>query len=91
MISFCQLGAGRIGANHAENIARHPEARLVAIVDTNDFADIENWLPVSQLPITYVAGPSDHLARYSAHSVFAARGRTVPERFRDRRITAVPA
>ena len=35
MISFCQFGAGRIGAIHAENIARHPEARLRAIVDVD--------------------------------------------------------
>ncbi|MBV8133144.1 MAG: Gfo/Idh/MocA family oxidoreductase, partial [Alphaproteobacteria bacterium] len=33
MISFCQFGAGRIGAIHAENIVRHPAARLGAIVD----------------------------------------------------------
>ncbi len=33
MISFCQFGAGRIGTMHAANIARHPEARLRAIVD----------------------------------------------------------
>jgi hypothetical protein len=25
MISFCQFGAGRIGAIHAANIAAHPE------------------------------------------------------------------
>jgi myo-inositol 2-dehydrogenase / D-chiro-inositol 1-dehydrogenase len=35
MISFCQFGAGRIGAIHAENIARHPAARLAAIVDVD--------------------------------------------------------
>jgi myo-inositol 2-dehydrogenase / D-chiro-inositol 1-dehydrogenase len=35
MISFCQFGAGRIGAIHAENIARHPGARLGAIVDVD--------------------------------------------------------
>ena len=35
MISFCQFGAGRIGAIHAENIARHPNARLHAIVDVD--------------------------------------------------------
>jgi len=33
MISFCQFGVGRIGAIHAENIARHPGARLAAIID----------------------------------------------------------
>jgi myo-inositol 2-dehydrogenase / D-chiro-inositol 1-dehydrogenase len=35
MISFCQFGAGRIGVIHAENIARHPGARLRAIVDVD--------------------------------------------------------
>ena len=38
MISFCQFGAGRIGAIHAENIARHPAARLGAIVDVDPTA-----------------------------------------------------
>ena len=35
MINFCQFGAGRIGSIHAANIARHPEARLLAIVDVD--------------------------------------------------------
>jgi len=35
MISFCQFGAGRIGAIHAANIAAHPKARLHTIVDTD--------------------------------------------------------
>ena len=35
MISFCQFGAGRIGQIHAENIARHPRARLRTVVDVN--------------------------------------------------------
>ena len=30
---FCQFGAGRIGAIHAGNIARHPEASLRHVVD----------------------------------------------------------
>jgi myo-inositol 2-dehydrogenase/D-chiro-inositol 1-dehydrogenase len=38
MISFCLLGAGRIGIIHAENIARHPGARLGAIVDVDPAA-----------------------------------------------------
>src|SRR5579864_271929 len=33
MINFCQFGAGRIGAIHAANIARHPRANLKTIVD----------------------------------------------------------
>jgi myo-inositol 2-dehydrogenase/D-chiro-inositol 1-dehydrogenase len=35
MISFCQFGAGRIGAIHAANLAAHPGARLHTIVDTD--------------------------------------------------------
>jgi myo-inositol 2-dehydrogenase / D-chiro-inositol 1-dehydrogenase len=38
MISFCQFGAGRIGAVHAANIARHPGARLGAVVDVDHAA-----------------------------------------------------
>ncbi|MBV9018718.1 MAG: inositol 2-dehydrogenase [Alphaproteobacteria bacterium] len=38
MISFCQFGAGRIGAIHAANIAAHPGARLHSVVDTDDAA-----------------------------------------------------
>jgi myo-inositol 2-dehydrogenase / D-chiro-inositol 1-dehydrogenase len=35
MITFCQFGAGRIGAMHAANIAAHPAARLHTILDTD--------------------------------------------------------
>ena len=35
MINICQFGAGRIGAIHAGNIARHPDARLQTIVDVD--------------------------------------------------------
>ena len=35
MISICLFGAGRIGSIHAENITRHPGARLRAIVDVD--------------------------------------------------------
>jgi myo-inositol 2-dehydrogenase / D-chiro-inositol 1-dehydrogenase len=38
MISFCQFGAGRIGAIHAGNIARHPGARLRHVVDVDSAA-----------------------------------------------------
>jgi myo-inositol 2-dehydrogenase / D-chiro-inositol 1-dehydrogenase len=38
MLSFCQFGAGRIGAIHAANIAAHPAARLHTIVDTDQAA-----------------------------------------------------
>lgn len=33
MITFCQFGAGRIGAIHAANIAAHPNAQLRYVVD----------------------------------------------------------
>jgi len=33
MISFRQLGAGRIGAIHVKNLAGHPGARLRIVVD----------------------------------------------------------
>jgi myo-inositol 2-dehydrogenase / D-chiro-inositol 1-dehydrogenase len=35
MMTFCQFGAGRIGAIHAANIAAHPDARLAVLVDTD--------------------------------------------------------
>jgi myo-inositol 2-dehydrogenase/D-chiro-inositol 1-dehydrogenase len=38
MITFCQFGAGRIGAIHAANIAAHPGARLAAIIDSDGAA-----------------------------------------------------
>jgi myo-inositol 2-dehydrogenase/D-chiro-inositol 1-dehydrogenase len=33
MIGFCIVGAGRIGKLHAANVAQHPGARIVAVVD----------------------------------------------------------
>ena len=46
MISFCQFGAGRIGAIHAANIAAYPQAQLHTIVDTDRVAaeDENRWL-----------------------------------------------
>ena len=38
MISFCQFGAGRIGAIHAANIAHHAAARLHTVVDVDGAA-----------------------------------------------------
>jgi len=38
MIGFCQFGAGRIGAIHADNIAHHPDAQLRVIVDSDHTA-----------------------------------------------------
>ncbi|MGI9336357.1 MAG: inositol 2-dehydrogenase [Gammaproteobacteria bacterium] len=38
MLGFALLGAGRIGAMHAANLARHPETRLVSVFDVNEHA-----------------------------------------------------
>jgi myo-inositol 2-dehydrogenase / D-chiro-inositol 1-dehydrogenase len=38
MIGFCQFGAGRIGAIHAGNISRHPDARRHIVVDPDRVA-----------------------------------------------------
>ncbi len=38
MIRIAVLGCGRIGAMHADNIAAHPSARLVAVQDINEAA-----------------------------------------------------
>src|SRR5258708_22358779 len=41
----------------------------------NDFADIEKWLPVSQLLITYVAGPYPDAAQTRAIRQWVEAGR----------------
>lgn len=38
MLEFCQFGAGRIGAIHAENIALHKGAKLRYVVDVSEAA-----------------------------------------------------
>lgn len=38
MLNICQFGAGRIGAVHAANVARHEEATLRYVVDVNSTA-----------------------------------------------------
>lgn len=38
MLRFAQFGAGRIGAIHAANLAAHPGARLLHVVDVNPAA-----------------------------------------------------
>lgn len=38
MLEFCQFGAGRIGAIHADNIALHKGAKLRYVVDVNEAA-----------------------------------------------------
>ena len=49
-------------AGHDQDYARLRLLSLLAEQDVaasvaNDFADVEKWLPVSRLLITYVAGP----------------------------------
>jgi hypothetical protein len=58
-------------AGHDHDYAR---LRLLALLSeqnvaasvANDFADVEKWLPVSRLLITYVAGPYPNAAQCSA-------------------------
>jgi hypothetical protein len=54
MISFSQLGAGRIGAIHAKNLAGHPGARLQIVVDPDRAA------------ADRLAGPMEQARRRSA-------------------------
>ncbi|MBN2360318.1 MAG: Gfo/Idh/MocA family oxidoreductase, partial [Deltaproteobacteria bacterium] len=35
MLKMCLIGAGRIGAIHAGNVAAHPDSRLLYVVDSN--------------------------------------------------------
>lgn len=58
-------------AGHDHDHARLCLLRLLAERDTpasaaNDFADVEQWLPVSRLLITYVAGPYPDVAQTGA-------------------------
>jgi type 1 glutamine amidotransferase len=46
----------------------------VAASAANDFADIEKWLPVSQLLITYVAGPYPNAAQCQAINAWLQAG-----------------
>jgi myo-inositol 2-dehydrogenase/D-chiro-inositol 1-dehydrogenase len=41
MTGFCLVGAGRIGAIHADNIAAEADARLLHIVDANEAAAVK--------------------------------------------------
>ena len=43
----------------------------------NDFADIEKWLPVSKLLITYVAGPLSRRGADTCHARLARSGRSL--------------
>jgi hypothetical protein len=54
MISFCQFGAGRIGAIHAKNLAGHAGARLWIVVDPDRAA------------ADRLAGPMEQARRRSA-------------------------
>src|SRR5438445_13542410 len=58
-------------AGHDHDYARLRLLGLLAERDipasvANDFADVEKWLPVSQLLITYVAGPYPNSAQTNA-------------------------
>src|ERR1700736_6953876 len=58
-------------AGHAHDYARLRLLGLLAERDipasvANDFADVEKWLPVSRLLITYVAGPYPDAAQTRA-------------------------
>jgi len=64
MISFCQFGAGRIGAIHAGNIARHPGARLRHVVDVDSAA-------ATRLAAQYGAEPSTRAAALADPAVDA--------------------
>src|SRR5258708_10052131 len=44
----------------------------------NDFADVAKWLPLSQLLITYVAGPYPDAAQTSAIREWLAAGGPLP-------------
>ena len=48
--------------------------RDIAASVANDFADLEKWLPVSQLLITYVAGPHPNAAQTSALQAWLEAG-----------------
>jgi myo-inositol 2-dehydrogenase/D-chiro-inositol 1-dehydrogenase len=68
MINFCQFGAGRIGSIHAENIARHPGARLHVVVDT-DRAAAER---LAELYGAAVGSPAEALADPAVDAVVIA-------------------
>jgi uncharacterized protein len=67
-------------AGHDHDYARLRLLELLAAQDVpasvgNDFADVEKWLPVSRLLITYVAGPYPDTAQCAAiHQWLAAGG-----------------
>src|SRR3989449_5453543 len=67
-------------AGHDHDYARLRLLGLLAERDIpasvgNDFADIEKWLPISQLLITYVAGPYPDAAQSRAIQRWLEAGR----------------
>ncbi|MGA3404067.1 MAG: ThuA domain-containing protein [Acetobacteraceae bacterium] len=67
------------GAGHDHDYARLRLLELLAERDVpasvaNDFADIEKWLPVSRLLITYVAGPYPDAAQCRAIQTWLEAG-----------------
>jgi len=66
-------------AGHDHDYARLRLLGLLAEQDipasvANDFADVEKWLPISRLLITYVAGPYPNAAQSSAIQQWLAAG-----------------
>jgi hypothetical protein len=66
---------------HDHDYARLRLLQLLAERDVpasvaNDFADVEKWLPVSQMLITYVAGPYPDAAQTAAIRTWVEAGGT---------------
>jgi len=67
-LRFCQFGAGRIGQIHAANLAVHPDAELVSVVDV--VADAAEALAANQG--ARVTTPDDALADDTVDAVIIA-------------------
>jgi myo-inositol 2-dehydrogenase/D-chiro-inositol 1-dehydrogenase len=68
-VRFCLIGAGRIGRLHAENVAAHPRARLVSVVDQD--ADAATDLAEAHGAMASTA-PMDALAANAIDAVIVA-------------------
>src|SRR3989442_6480801 len=82
-------------AGHDHDYARLRLLGLLAERDipasvANDFADVEKWLPVTQLLITYVAGPYPDTAQCRAIRHWLEAGRRRPGLHWGRRRRAPP-
>jgi len=67
-LRFCQFGAGRIGQIHAANLAGHPDAELVSVVDV--VADAAEALAANYG--AHVTTPEDALADDTVDAVIIA-------------------